>query len=77
MRRPGEGEGTLHLYHRSIWLSAGCDLELGSSEMASSSKKEGGGRREGCDVAAVVVAFCSRVKMGRLRERAGCLGWLR
>lgn len=31
MRRPGEGEGTLHLYHRSIWWATGCDLELRAS----------------------------------------------
>jgi hypothetical protein len=31
--RPGEGEGSLHLYHRSIWWLTDCALELSSFEM--------------------------------------------
>jgi hypothetical protein len=31
--RPGKGEGSLHLYHCSIWVWTGCDLELSSFEM--------------------------------------------
>jgi len=31
--RPGKGEGSLHLYHCSIWFWTGYDLELSSFEM--------------------------------------------
>ncbi len=37
--RPGKGEGSLHLYHRSIWRWPGCDLELSSSEMPVQANK--------------------------------------
>jgi hypothetical protein len=37
--RPGKGKGSLHLYHRSIWLWPGCDLELSSFEMPGKANK--------------------------------------
>jgi len=41
VNRPGEGEGSLHLYlyHGSIWLRPGCDLELSSFEIPVQANK--------------------------------------
>ncbi len=36
---PGKGEGSLHLYHGSIWLRTDCNLELSSFEMPVQANK--------------------------------------
>lgn len=70
--RPGKGEGSLHLYHRSIWLWPGCDLELPSFEMPVHANKSDGF----CDVAlrCAVLAQSGRGRGSRCEAGRGLCG---
>jgi hypothetical protein len=74
--RSREGERTLHLYHDSIWLSAGRDLEPSSFEMPVDSNETNISRKE-IEHAAKKMRFRFQQRTRQRRDGCGAIGWKR